>query len=72
MVFLWFLMETTIYLSYNDPWISTISPRTEICVGSQNAWDAAEGFACTGVVTSSMLKGGGIRRCGKINYLMLV
>lgn len=30
---------------------------TEIRVGSQNAWDAAEGFACTGVVTSSMLKG---------------
>lgn len=29
----------------------------EICVGSQNAWDAAEGFACTGVVTSAMLKG---------------
>eukprot|EP00913_Durusdinium_trenchii_P031956 g29929.t1 len=29
----------------------------EILVGSQNAWDAAEGFGCTGVVTSKMLKG---------------
>ena len=29
----------------------------DVSVGSQNAWDAAEGFGCTGVVTSSMLKG---------------
>ena len=28
-------------------------------VGSQNAWDAGEGFACTGVVTAKMLKGRG-------------
>lgn len=33
--------------------------RKDVCVGSQNAWDAAEGFGCTGVVTSSMLKGPG-------------
>lgn len=32
-------------------------PRKDVSVGSQNAWDAAEGFGCTGVVTSSMLKG---------------
>ena len=27
-------------------------------MGSQNAWDALEGFGCTGVVTAAMLKGG--------------
>ncbi|CAE7563596.1 TIM [Symbiodinium sp. CCMP2456] len=34
---------------------------TGIHVGSQNAWDAAEGFACTGVVSAKMLKGIGCR-----------
>ena len=40
-------------------------------MGSQNAWDAAEGFACTGVVTSAMLKGGGaVENAGEIEGKM--
>lgn len=41
------------------------NPRKEILVGSQNAWDAAEGFGCTGVVTSKMLKGQGGKALGR-------
>jgi triosephosphate isomerase len=33
----------------------------EICVGSQNAWDAAPGFKSTGVVTAEMLHAVGCR-----------